>query len=85
MIRGLGTKVIIKEDEVENKTTTGIILTNQKEKATIGVVISTGEKCEMIRTGDKVLFSKYSGSNITFQNEKYLSIEESDLLGIIVE
>lgn len=83
MIKALGTKVIVKEDEIENKTTTGIILTNPKEKATMGIVISSGDKCEMIKTGDKVLFSKYSGSNITFENEKYLSIEEKDLLGII--
>jgi len=79
--------------EAEQKTAGGIIIPdNAKEKPQKGEVIATGPgktnekgaKIEMsLKKGDKVLYGKYSGTEITIDGQDYLIVRESDVLAII--
>jgi len=91
----LGDKVIIKPIEKEEVTRGGIILPDTaKEKPQEGEVIAAGpgrltkdgNKIPLdVKVGDRVLFGKYSGSEIKLNDEKYLIMPESDILAIIVQ
>jgi chaperonin GroES len=91
-LKPMGDRVIVKVTEPEEVTKGGIILPDvAKEKPQIGEIIAVGpgrvsDKGETIKmqvkAGDKVLFGKYSGSEIMYENEKYLIMHESDLLAI---
>ena len=77
----------ITEDKKEEKTVSGIILPDSaKEKQKFGIVkaISNIEKPE-IAVGDKVLYKEYSGSEVKFEEKKYLLIPYEDILAKVVE
>ena len=91
-IRPLSDRVVLKMVEAEETTATGIILTaKSKEKPQIAEVISVGpggvvdgEKIEMtVKPGDKVLTSKYSGTEVKIDGEKYTICRQSDVLAIV--
>ena len=92
-IRPLGDKVVVKVSEEEEKTAGGIILPDTaKKKPQEGEVIAVGPgkisdngaKIEMqVKKGDKVLYGKYSGTEVTVDGEDYLIMRESDILAII--
>lgn len=83
----LGKRVLFKREEETKTTATGIIIPDNasKEKPSSGEVIAVGcdEECKAIKVGDKVVFSKYSGSEIALNDEKYLVLNLEDVLGII--
>lgn len=88
----LGDKVIIKQSEAEETTKSGIVLpTQSQEKPQQAVVIAVGpggnidgkEVTMMVKEGDTVIYSKYSGTEIKFDNEKYIIIKQSDILAIV--
>ncbi len=91
-LKPMGDRVIVKVTEPEEVTKGGIILPDvAKEKPQIGEIIAVGpgrttdngELIKMqVKPGDKVLFGKYSGTEITVDGEKYLIMHESDLLAI---
>lgn len=91
-IRPLQDKVLIKREEAIQKTAGGIIIPDtSKEKPSKGIVVSVGtgarnEKGDLIpmvlKEGDKVLFSKWGGTEIP-NSEDLIIIKESDVLGII--
>ena len=92
MIKPLADRVLIKMKEGEEKTKGGIILsTPAKEKPQIAEVIAVGpgeiidgKKIEMhIKTGDKVIVSKYAGTEVKYEGEEYLIVKESDILAIV--
>jgi len=92
-VKPLEDRVILKPMEAEQKTAGGIIIPdNAKEKPQKGEVIATGPgktnekgaKIEMsLKKGDKVLYGKYSGTEITIDGQDYLIVRESDILAII--
>lgn len=87
-IRPLSDRVLIKPAEAEEKTSTGIIIPDTaKEKPMEGEVIAIGQgkKDEPItvKVGDKVLYGKYSGTEINIDGNKYLIMRESDIYAII--
>lgn len=92
-VKPLEDRVILKPMEAEQKTAGGIIIPdNAKEKPQKGEVIATGPgkanekgaKIEMtLKKGDKVLYGKYSGTEITIDGQDYLIVRESDVLAII--
>ncbi|MEC9491270.1 co-chaperone GroES [Flexistipes sp.] len=92
-IKPLHDRVLVKRVEAEEKTASGIIIPDSaKEKPQEGEVIAVGEgkvldngsKAELsVTTGDKVLFSKYAGTEISLDDEDYLIMREDDILGII--
>lgn len=91
-IRPLHDRVIVKRIEEEEKTKGGIIIPDTaKEKPQEGRVISVGpgkhEDGKVIpldvKAGDKILFGKYSGTEIKLNGEEHLILREDDILGII--
>ena len=92
-LKPLGGRVIVEPIEQEEKTAGGIILPETaKEKPQEGKVIAAGpgdrnedgERMEMeVQVGDKVLYAKYSGTEIKLDGKKVLILRESDILAII--
>lgn len=92
VIKPLGTRVLLKEIEIEETTKSGIVLpSNAKEKPYMAEVVSIGPgKVEdgkeikmVVKKGDKVLYSKYAGTEVKLENEKYLLIDQEDILPVI--
>ena len=91
-IRPLFDRVVIKSCEVEETTKSGLILTgNAKEKPQMAEVIAVGpggnvdgKDVEMIvKVGDKVLTSKYSGTEVKVDGEECTIVRQSDILAIV--
>ena len=92
-IRPLHDRLIVKRLEEEEKTKGGIIIPdNAKEKPQQGEVIAVGSGKVLedgkrqpleIKKGDKVLFGKYSGTEIKIDGSEYLMMREEDILGVI--
>lgn len=87
-IKPLADRVLVKPAEAEEKTLSGIIIPDTaKEKPMEGevVAIGQGKKDEpmTVKVGDKVLYGKYSGTEIAVAGEKYLIMRESDIYAII--
>jgi chaperonin GroES len=93
-IKPLGDRVVIKPLEAENKTKGGILLPDTaKEKPQEGKVIAVGKgktldngsvSAPEVKAGDKVLYGKYSGNEITTkEGEELLIMREDDILAII--
>ncbi|PIW79673.1 MAG: co-chaperone GroES [Candidatus Omnitrophica bacterium CG_4_8_14_3_um_filter_43_15] len=93
-LQPLGDKVIIQRLKAEEKTKGGIILPdNAKEKPQEGKVVAVGKGKTLkngktvapkVKAGDKILFSKYSGSEVKVNDKEYLIIEADDILAVIV-
>ena len=90
-IRPLSDRVVLKMTEAEESTASGIILSaKSKEKPQIAEVISVGpggvvdgEKIEMtVKPGDKVLTSKYSGTEVKIDGEEYVIVKIGDILAV---
>ena len=86
-IKPMDDRVLVSFVEEETKTASGIIIPDSaKEKPTMGEVIAVGtdeDLQEHIKVGDKVLFGKYGGEDITLDGEDYKIIQRSDILAII--
>ena len=92
-VKPLSDRIIIRPLEAEEKTAGGIIIPdNAKEKPQKGEVIAigagkiadNGQKIEMtLKAGDKVLYGKYSGTEISIDGDDYLIMRESDVLAIM--
>lgn len=91
-IKPLSDRVLVQPEPAEEKTKSGIIIPDTaKEKPQEGTVVAAGPgkvengtKIEMsVSEGDKVLYGKYSGTEITLDGEEYLIMRESDILGIV--
>jgi chaperonin GroES len=93
--RPLHDRVVIKRIEAEEKTTGGIIIPDTaKEKPQQGEVIAVGpggrdESGKLVpidvKVGDRVLFGKWSGTEVKLDGVEYLIMKESDLMGVLEE
>ncbi|MBQ9973221.1 MAG: co-chaperone GroES [Firmicutes bacterium] len=87
-IRPLGTRVVMKRFEAEEKSQGGIILTSTaKEQPQIAEIVAVGpgtadEKMELA-VGDKVIFSKYAGTEIKYQGVEYMIMNQNDILAVV--
>lgn len=88
----LGDKVVLKAIKEEEKTKSGIILTGEaKEKPQQAEVIAVGpggivdgEEVKMqVKAGDTVIYSKYSGTEVTLEDEDFIIVSQSDILAIV--
>ena len=88
----LGDKVVLKAIKEEEKTKSGIILTGEaKEKPQQAEVIAVGpggivdgEEVKMqVKVGDTVIYSKYSGTEVTLEDEDLIIVSQSDILAIV--
>ena len=92
-IRPLADRVVVKRTKEEEKTKGGIIIPDSaKEKPVEGLVIAVGSGKAMkdgkvrpldVKAGDRVLFGKYSGNDITLDGQDLLIMKEEDVLGVI--
>ena len=91
-LKPLADRVVVKLVEVEETTTSGIILApSAQEKPQIAEVIAVvpggivdGKEVEMyVKVGDKVITSKYSGTEVKLNKEEYTIVRQSDILAIV--
>ncbi len=92
-IRPLGDKVVVQVMEAEEKTASGIILPDSaKKKPTEGKVIATGDGKVLdsgerhpltVKPGDRVLFSKYGGTEVTVEGEDYTILDEDQIYAVL--
>lgn len=92
MIKPLGDRVVIEAVAKEEKTASGIVLPdNAKEKPQEGKVLAVGighlkdgDRIALeVKEGDRVLFSKYAGTDVKFEGKELLIMRESDILAIL--
>ncbi len=84
----LADNVLLKHQDAEEKTASGIILsTANKEKSVIAVVIAAGPGTEdvkmSVKKGDKVVTGKYAGQEIKLDGEDYVIVKMSDILAVV--
>ncbi len=91
-IRPLGDRVVIKKVEAEETTKSGIVLPGSaKEKPQMAEVIAVGpggvvdgkEVTMQVKAGDKVIFSKYAGTEVKLDGQEYTILKQDDILGIV--
>ncbi|HIY09108.1 MAG TPA: co-chaperone GroES [Firmicutes bacterium] len=91
-IKPLADRVVIKMVEAEETTKGGIILASSaKEKPSVAEVVAVGpggvvdgkEVTMYVKVGDKVLTSKYSGTEVKLDSEEYTIVKQSDILAIV--
>lgn len=87
-IKPLGARVVIQKVEAEEKTQGGIILTSSaKEAPQVAEVVAVGpgtkEEEMELSVGDKVVFSKYAGTEIKHEGKEYTIMNQSDILAIV--
>lgn len=86
-IQPLDDRVLVEFVAEEEKTSGGIIIPDTaKEKPRMGTVVAVGtdeELQEHVKAGDKILFAKYGGEEITFDNVDYKIVQRADILAII--
>ncbi|MEL6618509.1 co-chaperone GroES [uncultured Tateyamaria sp.] len=92
-LKPLHDRVLVRRTESEEKTSGGLIIPDSaKEKPSEGEIVAagpgarkdSGELIEMgVKAGDKVLFGKWSGTEVTIEGEELLMMKESDIMGII--
>ena len=92
-LKPLGDRIVVKPLEAEEKTKSGLVLPDTaKEKPQEGKVIAVGTgkllddgivKPLEIKHGDRVLYGKYSGTEIRISNEDYLILREEDVLAVV--
>ena len=91
-IKPLGDRVVIKNLEAEETTKGGIILTNSaKEKPVMAEVLAVGpgglvdgKEVEMaVKVGDKVIYSKYAGTEVKIDGQNLIIVRQSDILATV--
>lgn len=92
MLKPLHDNVILEKEKVENKTASGIILSEKpKEQPSTAVVIAVGDGEVAdgkiipmnVKVGDRVIFKKYGGTEVKIDDNEYLIVSEKDILAII--
>ncbi len=91
--RPLHDRVLVRRAEAETKTAGGIIIPGTaEEKPSEGEVVATGNgyvndngdiRALDVKTGDKIIFSKWAGTEVTIDGEELMVMKESDIIGII--
>ena len=92
-VKPLGDRVFIKISESEEKTAGGILLPDgAKEKPQIGEIVQVGpgkrnddgtKQAMDVSVGDKVLYSKYAGTDIKLGGDEYVLLSEKDILAVV--
>lgn len=93
MLRPLGANVVVKADEVVEKTKSGIYIpdTASKEKPMQGTVRAVGNGALVdgkripidVKVGDSIVFAKYSGTQVKYEGEELLILAERDILAVV--
>lgn len=93
MIKPLGDRVVLEAVEKEEKTASGIVLPETaKEKPQEGRIVAVGSgrldengnRVPLeVKVGDRVIFSKYAGTEVKYDEKEYLILRESDILAVV--
>ena len=88
MIKPLADRVVIEPQEAQTKTASGLFIPDTaKEKPQQGTVVAAGpgknDEPMEVKVGDVVLYGKYAGTEVTFDDKKYLIVKQSDILAIV--
>jgi len=92
-IQPLFDRIVIKQEDAETKTSSGILLAGSQEKPQIATVLSVGkggiidgkEIIMQVKVGDKVLYPKYAGSEIKLDGETLIVLRQSDILAVVLD
>jgi chaperonin GroES len=93
-IKPIADRVVVEAAAAEEKTASGIYIPDTaKEKPSQGIIVavgngkfadSTGTQIPMdVKVGDKILYSKYGGTEITYEGKEYLIMRESDIYAVL--
>ncbi|MCQ2545108.1 MAG: co-chaperone GroES [Clostridia bacterium] len=87
-IKPLGSKVVIKEMVPEEKTSSGIVLVaSAQEKPQMAEVLAVGPGTDEVKmelkAGDKVIYSKYAGTEVKFNGEEVMIMDQRDILAVV--
>jgi chaperonin GroES len=95
LLKPLGDRIVIELVETEEKTASGIVLPDSaKEKPQEGKIVAVGtgrvldngERVALeVSVGDRIIFSKYSGTEVKYQGQEYLILRENDILAVVGE
>ena len=93
MIKPLYNNILLKKVEASNKTSSGIIISQKEETEEYAVVVATSGDEEVkigdktykmpLKQGDKVMYKKYSGTDVKDGDEEYILIKAEDILAIV--
>jgi chaperonin GroES len=91
-ITPIGDRVLVKHNKPEEKTKSGIVLpSNSKEKPQEAEVVAVGEgglvdgkEVKMqVKVGDFIIYSKYSGTEVKFEEQEYVIVKQEDILAVV--
>lgn len=91
-LKPLGDKVVLKQVEAEETTKSGIVLPGQsKEKPQQAEVVAVGpggvvdgkEVTMQVKVGDRVIYSKYAGTEVKLDKEEYIVVKQNDIVAIV--
>ena len=91
-IKPLGDRVVLQNEEAEEKTVGGIVLPGSaKEKPIVAVVKAVGpggnvdgkEVTMHVKEGDRVIYSKYAGTEVKYNDEEYIIVRQNDILAVV--
>ena len=91
-VKPLGDRVVVKSVETEKTTKSGIVLTSaSQEKPQIAEVVAVGpggmvdgKEIKMeVKVGDKVIYSKYAGTDVKLDGEEYIIVRQNDILAVV--
>lgn len=93
-LKPLGDKVVLQHQKAEEKTKSGIILPDsakEKPQEAIAVAVGPGKEVDgkmtptQVKEGDKVIYSKYAGTEIKVEDDEYVIVSESDIIAVVEE
>ena len=86
-VKPMDDRVLVEIAEEEQKTTSGLIIPDSaKEKPRMGTVVAVGtdeDLQEKVKAGDKILFAKYGGEEITVDGNEYKIVQRADILAVL--
>jgi len=86
MLKPIGERIIVKRVDAQEKTASGIVIPSQaQEKTQIAEIVEVGSevKTKELKKGDKVVFKKYSGTELKIDGEELIICEMEDILAVV--
>ncbi|MBR3163867.1 co-chaperone GroES [Candidatus Saccharibacteria bacterium] len=82
-IKPLADRVVAKKEAALDKTASGILLGEAKEKPNTAVVESVGPDVKTVKKGDRILYREYSATEVKLESSEYLIVKEEDILATL--
>ncbi len=83
-IRPLGERVLVKAEQAEEKTASGLFIPQtSQEKTQFATVVAVGDDVKTVKKGEKILHDKYSGTSLKMDGDDYLILDIKDVLAVI--